>query len=74
MSFSDTEENYKLDGDASCKFEDIAGDGLCDDEANIFSCNFDDGDCCGDFDITISNCIQCKCFGKYTHIVLEIFE
>ena len=51
-----------MDDSQYCEFEDIAGDGFCDDEANIYSCNFDDGDCCGDVSDS-SNCLQCKCWG-----------
>ena len=51
-----------MDDSQYCEFEDIAGDGFCDDEANIYSCNFDDGDCCGDF-TDDSTCLQCQCWG-----------
>ena len=51
-----------MDDGQYCEFEDIAGDGFCDDEANIYSCNFDDGDCCGNI-ADGSKCLQCKCWG-----------
>ena len=46
-----------------CDYPLISGDGFCDDEANIFWCNFDDGDCCGN-SVDIGNCLQCTCFGN----------
>ena len=60
-------KNEKDDNNESsdCEFSDIAGDGFCDDEANIYTCQFDEGDCCGDIKVA-SPCLQCMCYGKYT--------
>jgi hypothetical protein len=30
----------------SCKYQEIARDGICNDVANLLDCNFDFGDCC----------------------------
>ena len=36
------------------------GDGICDDENNIASCDYDEGDCCRR-DIDKRYCSECKC-------------
>ena len=36
------------------------GDGICDDETNVFKCGFDDGDCCLN-EIVDTNCHECIC-------------
>lgn len=45
-------------GQGDCRYNDLfIGDGICDDIANVFECNFDDGDCCiGE---------NPKCLGEY---------
>ena len=50
--------------DSLCEYQEIAGDGICDDESNIYACGFDRGDCCGN-DVIIDKCLQCMCFSKY---------
>ena len=35
------------------------GDGNCDDENNIESCNYDDGDCCGS-NVVTRYCLECN--------------
>ena len=44
----------------SCEYQKIAGDGICNDEANLPDCNFDFGDCCL---MAINNamCANCEC-------------
>ena len=36
------------------------GDGICDDETNLFKCAFDSGDCCLN-EIVDTNCFKCIC-------------
>ena len=36
------------------------GDGICDDEVNLFKCAFDEGDCCLN-EIVDTNCYKCIC-------------
>ena len=36
------------------------GDGICDDETNLFKCGFDDGDCCLN-EVVDTNCYKCIC-------------
>ena len=43
-----------------CLFENLIGDGLCQDEANTNECNFDGGDCCGS-DVNTTYCVSCQC-------------
>ena len=38
----------------------MAGDGICNDEANILDCNFDFGDCCL-VAIDDTMCADCEC-------------
>lgn len=38
----------------------LIGDGFCDDQANIYQCEFDGGDCCGP-EVNDANCLQCMC-------------
>ena len=40
------------------------GDEICDDDANVFECDFDGGDCCGTDSIK-DFCLQCQCYSKY---------
>ena len=40
----------------------IIGDGYCHDEANHDTCNFDEGDCCGNCKLT-DFCSICECLG-----------
>ena len=44
----------------SCKYQEIAGDGICNDEANILDCKFDFGDCCL-MAINDTMCADCEC-------------
>ena len=43
----------------------MVGNGFCNDETNIGSCNFDGGDCCG-HDVNANFCSQCDCFHMET--------
>ena len=36
------------------------GDAICDDETNIFECDYDGGDCCGP-EANLDYCILCEC-------------
>ena len=47
-----------------CPYDNLIGDGFCDDEANDFACDFDGGDCCGP-EIVKVQCVQCMCLCKY---------
>ena len=44
----------------SCEYQKIAGDGICNDEANLPDCNFDFGDCCL-MAINDAMCADCEC-------------
>ena len=44
----------------SCKYQEITGDGICNDEANLLDCNFDFGDCCL-MAINDAMCAECEC-------------
>ena len=44
----------------SCEYQKIAGDGICNDEANLPDCNFDFGDCCL-MAINDTMCTDCDC-------------
>ena len=44
----------------SCEYQKIAGDGICNDEANLLDCNFDFGDCCL-MAINDAMCADCEC-------------
>ena len=46
-----------------CKFSKVVGDGICDDNANVFECDFDGGDCCG-IGTIMDICLKCQCFSK----------
>ena len=48
-----------------CNQPTLIGDGYCNDEVNIFDCNYDGGDCCGSCVIT-SLCTDCACIGNVT--------
>ena len=41
----------------------MVGDGYCNDEANNWECDYDDGDCCG-ANVEKKFCIDCKCSSK----------
>ena len=64
IGYNDPEEESKdneLDSDKwACPYDNLKGDGFCDDEANDFACDFDGGDCCGP-SIVKMNCVQCQC-------------
>ena len=38
----------------------LVGNGLCNDETNIFDCYYDGGDCCG-YNFNSEHCKECKC-------------
>ena len=38
----------------------LVGNGYCNDEANIATCNYDGGDCCGVCGIK-DHCVECLC-------------
>ena len=46
---SGTDGTYGTDGN-ECPYPTWQGDGYCDDENNVESCDFDGGDCCLDSD------------------------
>ena len=46
-----------------CKYNTVVGDGICDDNANVFECDFDGGDCCG-IGTIMDMCLKCQCFSK----------
>ena len=50
--------DYILPGDI---FDDLIGDGICDDFTNIAECGYDGGDCCGD-DVNTDHCDECICY------------
>ena len=56
-------ENEKII-EKKCKHDKIMGDEICDDDANVFECDFDGGDCCG-ADSIKDFCLQCQCYSKY---------
>ena len=43
----------------------LVGDGICNDETNIFTCNYNGGDCCG-YNINFEHCAECTCFHQET--------
>ena len=43
----------------------MVGDGICNDEANHFECNYDGGDCCGPCVIK-KYCLDCACYHEVT--------
>ena len=43
-----------------CVFPNWKGDGWCDDENNVESCDWDGGDCCGD-NVVTTYCEACEC-------------
>jgi len=49
--------NYKP---SACGAPDYKGDGNCDDNNNIKSCDYDGGDCCGP-DVGTTYCSKCEC-------------
>ena len=46
-----------------CRLSKLRGDGICDDEANVYECDFDGGDCCAPNSI-MDFCLQCQCYGN----------
>lgn len=61
MTFSESSLTNELDSAKwACPYDNLIGDGFCDDETNDFACDFDGGDCCGP-SISRMNCIQCQC-------------
>ena len=44
-----------------CQHDKIVNDNICDDEANVYECDFDGGDCCAEESIK-DFCLQCQCF------------
>ena len=44
----------------TCKIPEWKGDGVCDDENNCGSCDWDGGDCCGNY-VDTSYCTDCLC-------------
>ena len=51
------------DDDKGCAFRYLVGNGICDDESNIKSCDFDGGDCCGRAVVT-RFCQDCQCYDQ----------
>ena len=49
----------------TCPYDNLIGDGFCDDEANDFACDFDGGDCCGN-DVNTTHCVDCLCITNTT--------
>ena len=45
-----------------CNQPNLIGDGYCNDEVNIFDCDYDGGDCCGSC-INTDLCTNCSCLG-----------
>ena len=41
----------------------MIGDGYCNDEVNIFDCDYDGGDCCGSC-VNTDLCTDCSCHGE----------
>ena len=46
-----------------CRRHKQIGDGICDDESNVYECDFDGGDCCATNSI-MDFCLQCQCYGN----------
>ena len=46
-----------------CPHGSLVGNGFCNDESNIASCNYDGGDCCGSCIVTDS-CLACECLNQ----------
>ena len=44
-----------------CELNKVVGDDICDDNANVFECKFDGGDCCWGFK---GACLKCDCYSK----------
>ena len=44
----------------TCKIPEWKGDGVCDDENNCGSCEWDGGDCCGNY-VDTDYCTDCLC-------------
>ena len=57
----------KYDDDGGCAFRYLVGNGICDDESNIQSCDFDGGDCCGIAVIT-RFCQDCQCYDEHGNV------
>ena len=43
----------------NCPYKNVTKNGRCDDELNTPHCNYDNGECCGDVDL--SYCTECIC-------------
>ena len=43
-----------------CRRHKQIGDGICDDESNVYECDFDGGDCCGS-NVNTYYCSVCAC-------------
>ena len=44
----------------TCLYEELLGDGFCDDETNDEDCNYDGGDCCTE-NPNVDYCNDCEC-------------
>ena len=51
---------YFCVSDTFCAKPEFQGDGWCDDDNNIASCDYDEGDCCGD-PTKPHYCVVCAC-------------
>ena len=58
-----------------CQHDKIVNDNICDDEANVYECDFDGGDCCAEESIK-DFCLQCQCFCNINsyHLVFSELE
>ena len=43
----------------NCPYKNVTKNGRCDDELNTPHCDYDNGECCGDVDL--SYCTECIC-------------
>ena len=54
-----------------CEYPERKGDGVCDDENNIYKCDYDGGDCCFPEQNPNPNwnetCNDCKCLEGFCH-------
>ena len=51
---------FQFLGIKKCKYPVFKGNGKCDDENNLFECDYDGGDCCG-CNIEKGVCTDCEC-------------
>ena len=63
----ENERGTERDDDGGCAFRYLVGNGICDDESNIKSCDFDGGDCCGIAAIT-RFCQDCQCYDEHGNV------